>query len=448
MRIHLSDIPDDVIEEYNLREIVSSDGWAYIEIQKGMYGLPQAGILAQKLLAKRLAKYGYFQCRHTPGLWKHITRPTRFNLVVDDFFAKINSKGDGLHLTNALKSDYTITEDWDAKLFCGITFKWNYSGRRYVDLSMPGYVEKALQKFNHPAPKKPQDAPHPYNPVQYGVAQQMSEPEDTSPPLDKDGINRIQRIVGTFLYKARAVDPTIVTALSTLSSEQSKATEYTNKKANQLMDYLATHPDATLRYYASDMVLKFDSDAGYLNAGKSRSRAGGHFYFGNHDETTEPTYQGSILNPSAILKHVASSAAEAELGALFVNCKEATVIRQTLSDMGYPQGATPCTTDNSTANGMINDTIKKQRSRAMDMRYMWVQDRVRQGHFVLKWKAGKDNMADYQTKHHAPAHHRTMRPRYVLNSLVQLKPLALRGCVELRPFSSVTRGSVVPLLKL
>ena len=70
MKIHLSQIPEEIIQQYNLREI-AQNGYVYMEIQGGMYGLPQAGIIANDQLKTNLANHGYYQCRHTPGLWRH-----------------------------------------------------------------------------------------------------------------------------------------------------------------------------------------------------------------------------------------------------------------------------------------------------------------------------------------------------------------------------------------
>jgi hypothetical protein len=84
MFINLSSLPQETIEKYDLIEL-SQDGKVYIEIQKGMYGLPQAGILANELLQRNLAKDGYRPIPHTHGLWTHNTRPVSFSLVVDDF---------------------------------------------------------------------------------------------------------------------------------------------------------------------------------------------------------------------------------------------------------------------------------------------------------------------------------------------------------------------------
>ena len=88
MRLKLADMPEDVIAHYNLTEMATPDRFIYCEIQKGMYGLPQAGIIAQQLLEQRLEKDGYRQSTTTPGLWTHDTRPISFTLVVDDFGVK------------------------------------------------------------------------------------------------------------------------------------------------------------------------------------------------------------------------------------------------------------------------------------------------------------------------------------------------------------------------
>ena len=115
-----------------------------------------------------------------------------------------------------------------------------------------------------------------------------------------------------------------------------------------------------------------------------------------------------------ILKNVVASAAEAEVGGLFRNGQEASVIRNTLDEMGWKQhGPTPIQTDNSTAEGIANNTVKIKRSKAMDMRFYWIRDRVRQGQFRVHWKPGAVNYADYHTKHHPPSHHIKMRPTYL-----------------------------------
>jgi hypothetical protein len=410
MRIPINLIPPEITTEYNLHAIQHNDH-VYVRINKGMYGLPQAGKLANDLLEKRLSKHGWYQCRHTPGLWRHANKPIKFALVVDDLAIHYTDKAHIDELIHTLRQSYEgVSVDWSASLYCGITMKWNYQ-RRTCEISMPGYIAATLQKFKHVSPARPQHSPHRSNAPQYGTKVQLTDPIDTSPCLPDQAIQRIQQIVGTLLYYSRAVDNTLLVALSALASEQSVATTRTNQSITQLLDYCHTHPNATVTFTASDMKLHIHSDAGYLNETKARSRAGGHFYLGN---TNDDTFRnGAILNPTGILRHVASSASEAEYGALFVNSKEGTILRQTLHNLGHPQSTTPIRTDNSTADGIANDTIKQQRSRAIDMRYHWVRDRVQQKHFNVYWAPGSTNLADYFTKHFSAAHHKRNRSQYL-----------------------------------
>jgi hypothetical protein len=110
MRLPLSIITDKIITKYNLRAI-SVRGWVYLEIRKGMYGLKQAGLLANQLLQQRLAHYGYYPAQNTPGLWLHKTRSIACTLVLDEFAVKYVGKDNAHHLRNALLCHYEITTD-------------------------------------------------------------------------------------------------------------------------------------------------------------------------------------------------------------------------------------------------------------------------------------------------------------------------------------------------
>jgi hypothetical protein len=134
----LSRFPEEIIQKYNLNAL-AVDGWVYIEIRKGMYGLKQAGFLANQLLQTRLAPFGYYPARHTPGLWLHKTRPISFTLIVDDFAVKYVGKQHADHLWNALLRMYELTTDWTTTVYYGMTLKWDYNTRT-CDISMPGYV--------------------------------------------------------------------------------------------------------------------------------------------------------------------------------------------------------------------------------------------------------------------------------------------------------------------
>jgi hypothetical protein len=286
MRIKADLVPEEFKQLYNLHDKIHN-GYIYMEIRRGCYGLPQAGILANKLLKKRLATHGYYELPHTPGLFKHISKPVQFTLVVDDFGIKYVGEDNLQHLLSAIKEHYAISVDHTGGLYCGITLQWNYKDR-YLDISMPGYVEKQLIKYNHPKPTKPQHCPWEPNPRNYGSKTQDSLPIDDSPPLDEKGIKLIQQVVGSFLYYCRATDPTIPHALNELSSQQSRASENTLKRCKQFMDYMWTHLDAKIRYYASDMVLNVHSDASYLSAADAKSRAAGFFFLGSIPINSKP----------------------------------------------------------------------------------------------------------------------------------------------------------------
>jgi hypothetical protein len=109
-----------MFEQSQISEAV--DGWVYIEIRKGMYGLKQAGLLANQLLQTHLEPFGYYPARHTPGLWLQKTRPISFRLIVDDFAVKYVGKQHAEHLRNALLRMYELTTDWMATMYSGMTF--------------------------------------------------------------------------------------------------------------------------------------------------------------------------------------------------------------------------------------------------------------------------------------------------------------------------------------
>lgn len=264
------------------------------------------------------------------------------------------------------------------------------------------------------------------------------------------GLKRVQQIVGSLLFYARAVDNTILVGLSAIASEQTNATQLTKKRCDQLLDYCATHPNAVVRYRASSMVLNIHSDASYLSETKARSRIAGHFFLGDVPTNNKPIkLNGAIYVFCGILKFVVASAAEAELGGLFLNCKEGKILRLVLQELSHPQPPTPIHCDNATATGIANDSIKKQRSRSMEMRFFWVTDQVRTKAFDVRWHPGQENLADYFTKHFDTTHHIAVRPWYLHTNESPLvlpraaTPTSLRGCVGTLPDGYV-RTSPLP----
>eukprot|EP00804_Cyclotella_cryptica_P022238 CCRYP_017928-RA/>CCRYP_017928-RA protein AED:0.26 eAED:0.26 QI:0/0/0/1/1/1/3/0/814 len=327
-KIRLSNIPEEIMEEYNLREKATPDGWVYIKVIRGMYGLPQAGSLGHDLLEQRLNAEGYFQSKIVPGLWKHEVRPIMFALVVDDFGIKYTREEDLDHLIESIKKHYDVTVDKDGKEYLKIEIDWDYKNRK-VHLSMKPYLEKALRQFDNLVPTQRRDSPHPHVEPKYGAKQQFAEYDTSEPP-------------------------------------------------------------AVLTYRASDMILAIHSDASYLNESNARSRAGGHHFLS--EDVTNPPNNGPIYNEASIIKGVMSSAAEAELGSLYMNARKGVEERNILEEMGHPQPATPVQVDNSTADGIVNSRVQPKRTKAMDMRFHWLRDRaINQNQFRFYWRPGHNS---------------------------------------------------------
>ena len=409
IKIHLSKIPDEIIEKYELKSKADEEGFVYIEIRRGMYGLKQSGRIANEQLQAKLAKHGYYPTTTTSGLWKHKNRPIQFALVVDDFGVKYVGKEHAQHLIQALKETYQITIDWEGSVFCGMHLKWDYD-KRTVEVNMPGYVKKHLDELKHPIPNRPQHAPSKYVQPEYGTKIQLAKERQHT--LTPEQQKQIQKVCGMFLYYARAVDPTMLHALNELAVEVNQGDDATIKAMTHFLDYCYTHPDATIRYKASDMILWVHSDAGYNNTTGAKSRAGGHFYLGNHPNKKH-NHNGNILAIAKVIKNVMASATEAELGAMYINAREAIACRHTLQELGHQQPPTPIITDNLAAQGIINKTMKQRRSKAMDMRFHWLQDRAQQKQIQIQWAPSKTNYADFYTKHHSAKHHKNMRRTYI-----------------------------------
>jgi hypothetical protein len=219
------------------------------------------------------------------------------------------------------------------------------------------------------------------------------------------------------LYYARAVDPTILVTISSLSTQQAKPTTRTMAAINHLLDYCATHPNAISRYHASDMVLHIESDASYLSEAKAKSRYAGYHYLSIDPKGTNvmyPPLNAPVLVTANIIKETVASASEAELAGLFHNGQDALPLIYALNEMGHTQPPTPIQTDNSTAAGLANDTLKQKKSKAMEMRYFWIADKCEADVFNVYWNQGKTNKADYYSKQHPTKVHRDTRPKIMI----------------------------------
>jgi hypothetical protein len=155
------------------------------------------------------------------------------------------------------------------------------------------------------------------------------------------------------------VDPTVLMHLNDIATEKSKAIEKTQSTTIQLLDYLATHPDATIRYHTSNIILHIHIDAFYLSVSNAHSRLCGLLFCGDKP-TQEDTINGSILNVASVIKHVVASTDESEVGACFQNAQSGAPLRVTLTELGHIQPQTPLRTENSTSFGILNEKSSKK----------------------------------------------------------------------------------------
>jgi len=404
-------VPQSIIDKYNL-EPMFHNNHILMEISKGIYGLPQAGKLAQDQLFKHLEAHGYYEARNTPCLFRHKTRNIAFSLVVDDFGIKYSDPADAQHLLETLQLLYTMKVDWTGASYIGLTIKQDHENHT-LSISMPNYIQQALIRFGITPSNISTDSPLLYVPPVYGSSKQQKPTTDDTPKLNDDQIKRLQEVVGVLLYYARAVDPTIIVAVHKIASKIHRSTAATNSAADRLLQYVASHPVAVITYHASKMILCIHSDASYLSETEARSRAGGLMYLSNDSNPVKTLVNGPIDCISTIIGQVVSSAFEAEYAALFICGQTGEAIRNTLSDLGYPQPPTIIICDNKSTVGVVTHTAKQRNSKAIDMRYHWIRDRADQGHFKILWYPAKYNLADYFTKAHPVYHVKALRKYFV-----------------------------------
>ena len=159
----------------------------------------------------------------------------------------------------------------------------------------------------------------------------------------------------------RARGITMSKALNAMGRKQEKDIETPRTWSNWLLNYLATHPNAKIRSWQSDMRLIIHSDASFLVEWDTKIEYGGYFYLGwNQNNNAPQQINGAVYVSASLLPLVAISVSEAELGGTLYNKKKGKILRLTLEEMGWKQGPTTIFVDNNTASGICKSTIKRQ----------------------------------------------------------------------------------------
>ena len=287
---------------------------------------------------------------------------------------------------------------------------------RRVYLPFPGYVQRNSTKYQHADPKNCQQSPYQAEPIQYGTKVHQPVKSDTSALLSDKQIKRVQDMFGTFVWYGRACYPTLSASLSTVSSLQTKGTDAVMAACHQLLDYLATHPDAAICYHASEIILVFDTDASYLSELGYRIRAASYYYMTNKCQKKFNNVVIDVL--STIIKHVVSSASESETGSLYYRYNGAIPYKVMLQEIVHPQSEpTPVATNNNTAHGLTMGTMTSKASNSNDMKFQWLKFRKAQRMFAFLWARGPKNRSNYPSKHHHRPHHLHVRQNYVADKI-------------------------------
>jgi hypothetical protein len=189
-----------------------------------------------------LVAEGFYKAATTPELWRHKWRPLQFCLIVDDFGVKYVGIEHFNSLLELLKKFHGVQCNMARDKVAGIAIQWDYPSI-CCRLSMPMYIDNLLLKFKHPCPLKPQPSPYTCLHISYGTKTQFSPDEDISELLDDARKHRIQEIIGSLLYYARAVDNKLLVALSAIAAKQSKAIVAMEQAVHLLVDYVATYPN-------------------------------------------------------------------------------------------------------------------------------------------------------------------------------------------------------------
>ena len=418
MRITRAQIPQCIIDEFELEDIFENDV-VMMELHKGIYGLKQAGILAQKQLFKHLEEHGYTQCPNTPAVFCHKDRPTKFAVVVDDFGIKVGGAQkdraeNTQHLLDTLRKKYIITVDTYGKQYLGININVNHKAHT-VTMDMRGYMPKILRREGI-AHEREIHTPANYQQPRRGPEDLLVAKDDISPLISAERALTYMRLIGGFQYYVCSIESAWRPIISKLAQHAAKPTEKNWEELMWLCQHAYTHPNGSIVYRASDMQLKGHTDGSHQSEKNSRSRAAAYFYFGSADVNDTTDLNGAILVDSAVISVVTASAAETEYAATFMGAINAEALRTIATDLGHPQGPTPLITDNKTVDGIVNNTCKQRRSKAMDMRFNWVRDRVGQGHFLVMWRRGKDNYADFFSKIHPNSYYREQKLKYTPES--------------------------------
>jgi hypothetical protein len=409
--VPLKDIPASIIKTYNLTKKASNNK-TYFKVVMTMYGHPVAGLLSNKHLFKTIKEAGYYEDSRVPCLLKHETRSTIGAIVVDDIGLKVRSKDDVMHLVNAIEKVWKVKINWKGDKYVGMDLKWDYNPENpTLEISCDQVIPDALKRFYPDQTLKGADTPGlDIKGWTLGPDNKVVIADDEEPIPMPEKTKFVQQFTGTLSHAARIVRHDLLPAVNEIASTQSAPTSKTMQQVEKLANYIARFPKGSVIYKTTEMILRAMYDSALRLHGKHK--AGAILYHANKNDPPESI--GNIIEVLCKLPpNVVASIAEGEYCSQFLTGQTAYWHRVILERMGYPQPSTILYGDNTTAIGIANDSIKVKKSKAMDNKMHWIQDRTRLKDFSPTHIATELNSADYQTKNLSIKEHNRQVKNYI-----------------------------------
>ncbi len=254
-------------------------------IDQTMYGLKDAGKLSNlRLVSLLLVSASGFLETTTPCLFRHVSRPISFVLVVGDFGIKYRNRDDYEHLISCLSRLYHVKSHPIASKFLGFAISHDRS-QRTLSLSYPGYVDALLHRLR-PQGVKPAASPAVYHPPVYGSSAPQHATTDSSSPATTAQKKELEIAIGYLSYYGRCVDGRVLTATCALASAQTSATLATMADLDRLLGFVSAHPNGMKIFRPSTMTLDVLTDASYLSRPNAGSVAGSFHHLARCNDST------------------------------------------------------------------------------------------------------------------------------------------------------------------
>ena len=400
MFIAAKDITLEMREEYK-EFIHQHTGRLMLKLIRSIYGMRQAGYIAQRNLLALLKANGYYESGYD-SIFTSNDGKTIFLTHTDDFAIGYDDEKEVQQLVQMLtEAKYKITIDMEGKNFCGFEVEYNRNAPQpYIALTIEKIIDKAIIRFGYDKVTKTRNTPYPTaNATNFTEYDPREMPDDISRILNAKEITLLQEMIGVLRYIAIAVYGHLELCIAKIAANMANPRVSMLEAAQRIFEYLANPANRKrgLKYFKSDMQLYAVSDASYGTETKFRSRTGGFIYLGKHDC---PEFTNAPIEVmSVIQKNVATCTVEAEYVAIFDVAQRLAYLKQLVEGMHYPQETIEIECDNQGAVGIATLTKNNRKLRHVAMRYHWVRDQVGEKIIDIIWRRGKGNKADHATKY-------------------------------------------------